>query len=58
MRLRQKSTVVEDPEVTKARGFLNTSKPHTCLKHDFILPTVQEAEEAKKALKLKLKSHL
>ena len=54
----QKSTVVVDPGVTKARGFLDPSKPHTYLKHDFILPTVEEAEEAKKGLKLKLKSHL
>ena len=58
MRLHQKTTVVDDPEVAKARGFVDSSKSHTYLKHDFILPTVEEAEEAKKVLKLKLKSHL
>jgi len=39
--------VINDLSISKARGF-KESKPHTYLKHDFVLATVDECVEARK----------
>lgn len=46
-----KPEVIDDPELSKSRGFLDPTKPHVYLRKDFVLPTVQQAEEAKRLFK-------
>ncbi|KAF5336480.1 hypothetical protein D9611_006683 [Ephemerocybe angulata] len=49
-----KSEVIDDPKLTKARGFADASMAHVYLKQDFVLPTPEEAEEAKRAMEIRV----
>lgn len=51
-----KADVVNDPELGKARGFPDPSKPHVYLKKDFVLPTTDEGKATRELLKVKATS--
>uniref|UniRef100_A0A8H7XPZ6 Intradiol ring-cleavage dioxygenase n=1 Tax=Psilocybe cubensis TaxID=181762 RepID=A0A8H7XPZ6_PSICU len=48
-----KPEIINDPEISKARGFKDVDKPHAFVKRDFILSTPDEAAQARELLKEK-----
>ncbi|EAU82116.2 intradiol ring-cleavage dioxygenase [Coprinopsis cinerea okayama7 len=48
-----KTEIINDPELSKARGFPDPSKPHVYLKRNFVILTPEEAGAAREALRLK-----